>query len=166
MNTKEKLGVAALVLVCSFVWLLIILGSLTSSNESVPTAKTDPPTKPEPAPPPKPASPGPAPAAPDPEAVKTTGRQFYVELLEEKLKEKGFEIKVFEDDGNAQNGNFVLVLDSDIFKDTELRVRFLEMAMQEWRPNLCKYGFTDLRLAKGGFFPVGDDHSLHCEQSR
>ena len=58
---------------------------------------------------------------------------------------------------------WLLVLDSEIFKDTAARVQFINGVLPSWKKDLCKVGFRTVKLRRGSTFELGQDYSLGCE---
>jgi hypothetical protein len=92
------------------------------------------------------------------EEFEKLAQKLFAEELEGRLRSTGFDITVRASDQSGE-----LVLDSDIFKDTAKRVEFLGSVLPKWRPNLCKAGFKQVRLMRGGLFSTGDAYSMGCK---
>lgn len=89
-------------------------------------------------------------------------RDLFAEQLQQKLTSMGYEITVWVH-GEGNDRGRELNLDSQMFKDTATRVQFINGVLPEWRKDLCKAGFREVRLRQGGSFELGQAYSLGCE---
>jgi len=92
------------------------------------------------------------------ETSNKVNRANFAEELERQLKAAGFDITVWVRETESDE----LVLNSDIFKDTATRVEFLSTVLPKWKHSLCKSGFRQIRLIRGGLFSTGDVYSVGC----
>jgi hypothetical protein len=88
-------------------------------------------------------------------------RDAYAQSFMHELTERGFDILVYA--RSHDPGGPVLVMDSDMFKDTDTRVQFVNSVIPASRKNLCPLGFSQVRLKQGGTFELGHDYSLKCK---
>lgn len=89
-------------------------------------------------------------------------RDAYAQSFMQQLTEKGFDILVYA--RSHDDGGPVLVMDSEMFKDTATRVNFLNSVLPASKQMWCPLGFLKVRLKGGGAFEVGQDYSLHCTE--
>jgi hypothetical protein len=90
-------------------------------------------------------------------------RDAYAQSFMQELTEKGFDILVYA--RSHDGGGPILVMDSDMFKDTATRVQFINTVLPASRKNWCPIGFRKLRLKRGGTFDLGQDYPLHCSDT-
>ena len=90
-------------------------------------------------------------------------RKIAAQQLQERVTAMGYDINVWVHDENEDEGRN-LVLDSEMFKDTDTRVQFVNGVIPQWRKNLCKLGFKQVRLRHGEILSAGKDFSLGCGQ--
>ena len=64
--------------------------------------------------------------------------------------------------GEGRDQGRELTLDSEMFKDTATRVQFINSVLPEWKNDLRKVGFRQVKLRHGGTFELGQDYSLGC----
>jgi hypothetical protein len=89
-------------------------------------------------------------------------RNIFAQQLQQRFTSMGYDINVWvHEEGNDRGRE--LNLDSGMFKDTATRVQFIGSILPEWTKDLCKVGFREVRLRKGGTFELGQDYSLGCE---
>ncbi len=89
-------------------------------------------------------------------------RQAFAQDLQQRLTSMGYDITVWvHGEGNDQKRE--LNMDSEMFKDTATRVQFINDVLPEWKKDLCKVGFRQIKLRQGGTFELGQDYSLGCE---
>jgi hypothetical protein len=89
-------------------------------------------------------------------------RDIFAQRLQQRLTSMGYDINVWVHGEDRDRGR-ELNLDSEMFKDTATRVQFIGSILPEWTKDLCKVGFREVRLRKGGTFELGQDYSLGCE---
>jgi hypothetical protein len=89
-------------------------------------------------------------------------RQAFAKDLQQRLTSMGYDITVWVHGEGADSGH-ELNLDSEMFKDTATRVQFINSVLPEWKKDLCKVGFRQVRLRQGGTFELGQDYSLGCQ---
>jgi hypothetical protein len=88
-------------------------------------------------------------------------RDLFAQQLQQKLTGMGYDINVWvHGEGNGRGRE--LNLDSDMFKDTATRVQFINSVLPEWKRDLCRVGFREVKLRRGGTFELGEDYSLGC----
>jgi hypothetical protein len=88
-------------------------------------------------------------------------RKLAAQQLQERVTAMGYEMSVWVHDESEDEGQN-LVLDSDMFKDTDTRVQFINGVLPKWKKDLCKLGFVQVRLRRGEMFSTGQDYSLGC----
>jgi hypothetical protein len=88
-------------------------------------------------------------------------RDIFAHNLQQRLTSMGYDINVWVH-GEGNQGR-ELNLDSEMFKDTATRVQFINSVLPEWKRDLCKVGFREVKLRQGGTFELGQDYSLGCE---
>jgi hypothetical protein len=88
-------------------------------------------------------------------------RDAYAQSFMHELTDRGFDILVYA--RSHDPGGPVLVLDSEMFKDTDTRVQFIGIVLPASTKNLCPLGFRQVRLKQGGTFEFGHDYSLGCK---
>jgi zinc-ribbon domain len=88
-------------------------------------------------------------------------RQAFAQDLQQRLTGMGYDITVWVHGEGADSGH-ELNLDSEMFKDTETRVQFINSVLPAWKSDLCKVGFRQVKLRRGGTFELGQDYSLGC----
>jgi len=89
-------------------------------------------------------------------------REAFAQDLQQRLTSMGYDITVWVH-GEGANSGHELNLDSEMFKDTATRVQFINSVLPEWKKDLCKVGFRQVKLRQGGTFELGQDYSLGCE---
>lgn len=89
-------------------------------------------------------------------------RQAFAQDLQQRLTSMGYDITVWVHGEGADSGH-ELNLDSEMFKDTATRVQFINDVLPEWKKDLCRVGFRQVRLRQGGTFELGQDYSLGCQ---
>ncbi len=89
-------------------------------------------------------------------------REIFAHGLQQRLTSMGYDINVWVHGGGSDQGR-ELNLDSAMFKDTATRVQFINSVLPEWKRDLCKVGFREVKLRQGGTFDLGQDYSLGCE---
>lgn len=89
-------------------------------------------------------------------------REVFAQGLQRRLTAMGYDITVWAHEDGAEQGR-ELVLDSEMFKDTDTRVQFINGVLPSWKKDLCKVGFRAVKLRRGGMFKLGQDYSLGCE---
>jgi len=90
--------------------------------------------------------------------LQQQGKELFAQELQRRITALGYDITVSASHVESDE----LVLDSDMFKDTPTRVEFLNSVLPSWRNDLCRSGFTQVRLIRGGFFSTGDSYSIGC----
>jgi zinc-ribbon domain len=88
-------------------------------------------------------------------------RDLFAQHLQQKLTGMGYDITVWVHGTGADRGR-ELNLDSEMFKDTAARVQFINGVLPEWKKDLCKVGFRQVKLRQGGTFELGQDYALGC----
>jgi hypothetical protein len=88
-------------------------------------------------------------------------REAFAQDLQKRLTGMGYDINVWVH-GEGANAGHELNLDSEMFKDTATRVQFINDVLPEWKKDLCKVGFRQVKLRQGGTFELGQDYSLGC----
>ncbi len=88
-------------------------------------------------------------------------REAFAQDLQQRLTGMGYDITVWVH-GEGANSGHELNLDSEMFKDTATRVQFINGVLPEWKSDLCKVGFRQVKLRQGGTFELGQDYSLGC----
>lgn len=88
-------------------------------------------------------------------------REAFAQDLQQRLTSMGYNITVWVH-GEGANSGHELNLDSEMFKDTATRVQFINDVLPEWKKDLCKVGFRQVKLRQGGTFELGQDYSLGC----
>jgi len=86
-------------------------------------------------------------------------RKMYAQVVQRQLNDSGIDITVWVSDQQTDE----LVMDSDLFKDTENRVEFLQNILPRRRRDLCALKFRQVRLIRGGFLSIGDAYSVGCK---
>lgn len=89
-------------------------------------------------------------------------REAFAQNLQQRLTSMGYDINVWVH-GEASDTGRELNFDSEMFKDTATRVQFINGVLPEWKKNLCKVGFREVKLRQGGTFELGQDYSLRCQ---
>jgi hypothetical protein len=89
-------------------------------------------------------------------------RDVFAQQLQQRLTSMGYEINVWVH-GEGNDRGRELELDSEMFKDSPTRVQFINEVLPAWKKDLCKAGFRDARLRKGGMLELGEEYSLGCE---
>jgi hypothetical protein len=89
-------------------------------------------------------------------------RQAFAQDLQQRLTSMGYDITAWVHGEGADSGR-ELNLDSEMFKDTATRVQFINSVLPEWKNDLCKVGFRQVKLRQGGTFELGQDYSLGCD---
>lgn len=89
-------------------------------------------------------------------------REAFAQDLQQRLTGMGYDINVWVHGEGADSGH-ELNLDSEMFKDTATRVQFINSVLPEWKKDLCKVGFRQVKLRQGGTFELGQDYSLGCK---
>lgn len=93
----------------------------------------------------------------------TGSRQARTVLAQEMMQRansSGFEMNIWV---SATGDGRELNVDSEMFKDTATRVQFVNGVLPEWKSDLCKAGFREVKLRQGGTFDLGRDYSLNCK---
>ena len=88
-------------------------------------------------------------------------REAFAQDLQQRLTSMGYDITVWVH-GEGANSGHELNLDSEVFKDTDTRVQFINGVLPAWKTDLCKVGFRTVRLRRGGTFELGQSYSLSC----
>jgi hypothetical protein len=88
-------------------------------------------------------------------------RKLIAQQLQQRLTSMGYDINVWADD--HIDGPGLLTLDSEMFKDTSTRVQFVSGVLPTWKKDLCKAGFRQVNLRRGGMFEIGQRYSLGCK---
>ena len=88
-------------------------------------------------------------------------RVAFAQDLQQRLTGMGYDITCVGAWRGADRGH-ELNLDSEMFKDTATRVQFINGVLPEWKKDLCKVGFRQVKLRQGGTFELGQDYSLGC----
>jgi len=89
-------------------------------------------------------------------------RELFAQRLQQRLTSMGYDINVWSDD--HIDGPGFLTLDSEMFKDTTARVQFVNSILPTWKKDLCKAGFRQVNLRRGGAFEIsGQRYSLGCK---
>jgi len=94
--------------------------------------------------------------------LEQTAREDFAKSLQQRLTAMGYDITVWAHGQGSEQGN-ALVLDSEIFKDTATRVKFINTVLPSWKKDLCRVGFRTVKLRRGSTFEMGQDYSLGCE---
>jgi hypothetical protein len=89
-----------------------------------------------------------------------TRKQFATEL-QRRLTAKGFDINLRVHGEGIDEGR-QLNLESEMFKDTNARVQFINDVLPQWKNDLCRAGFRTVRVTQGGTFETGRDYALGC----
>jgi hypothetical protein len=89
-------------------------------------------------------------------------REAFAQGLQRRLTAMGYDITAWAHEEGDEQGRR-LVLDSDMFKDTDTRVQFIKGVLPSWKKDLCRVGFRTVKLRRGGTFELGQDYSLGCE---
>lgn len=89
-------------------------------------------------------------------------RKTYAQALQKQLNSTGIDITVWVSDQQPDE----LVMDSDLFKDTDNRVYFVQNTLPKSRRNLCALGVRQVRLIRGGVFSLGDAYSVGCPEAK
>ncbi len=88
-------------------------------------------------------------------------RDLFAHQLQQRLTGMGYDITVWVHGTGSESGH-ELNLDSEMFKDTATRVQFINGVLPEWKKDLCKVGFRQVKLRQGGTFELGQDYGLGC----
>ncbi len=89
-------------------------------------------------------------------------KDIFAHNLQQRLTAMGYDINVWVH-GEGNDRGRELNLDSEMFKDTATRVQFINSVLPQWKRDLCKVGFREVKLRQGGTFELGQDYSLGCE---
>lgn len=91
-----------------------------------------------------------------------SAREIFARGLQQRLTSMGYDINVWVHGEGADTGR-ELNLDSEMFKDAATRVQFINSVLPDWKKDLCKVGFREVKLRQGGTFELGQDYTLGCE---
>jgi hypothetical protein len=91
-----------------------------------------------------------------------SSRKAYAQALQRELSGSGIDITIWVSDSQPDE----LVMNSDLFKDTDNRVYFIQHTLPASRHNLCALGINQVRLIRGGIFSLGDSYSIGCPKAR
>ena len=90
-------------------------------------------------------------------------REIFARGLQQRMTSMGYDINVWVGHGEGNDQGRELDLNSEMFKDNTTRVQFINRVLPNWKRDLCKVGFREIRLRQGGMFELGQDYSLGCE---
>jgi hypothetical protein len=88
-------------------------------------------------------------------------RQELAHQLSENFRKEDLEINVFTTDVN----NDVLVLSSDLFKESGSRTTAMKELRAQWQDLLCREGFKTVSLTESGVFSSPHDFALQCPKT-
>jgi hypothetical protein len=95
------------------------------------------------------------------ETIKAEQRQVIAHQLRENFRKEDLEINVFTTDVN----NDVLVLSSDLFKESGSRTTVMRELRARWQDLLCREGFKTVSLTESGVFSSPHDFALQCPKT-
>lgn len=87
-------------------------------------------------------------------------RGLYARMVEEKLRQSGYDISVLESPVDVGE----IVIDADMFKDQNTRVMFIRNTLPTMTAPLCKVGFTSIKISRGSMFSDSNEYSLGCKK--
>jgi hypothetical protein len=96
------------------------------------------------------------------EKLELDRRQQFADELQHRLTAMGFDLNLRVHGGGVDEGR-QLNVESEMFKDTNARVQFINDVLPQWKNDLCKVGFRTVRVTQGGTFEEGRDYALGCK---
>jgi hypothetical protein len=95
------------------------------------------------------------------EQLELETRQQFARELQQRVTAMGFDMNL-RVHGEGINEGRLLNVESEMFKDTNARVRFINDILPQWKTDLCKAGFRLVRVTQGGTFDEGREYALGC----